>query len=881
MEEANGLDFMRARFYDGETGRFVSMDPIGLNGGDENLYRYVGNSPTNAIDPEGMALFAPILPFLPWIMGGVSAGLGAYSGAKNKCSDVAPHNSNNTRFNALRASVGGAVIGAVTPNSGKKIILRNLLGKGGLIGGIAGLGGYGLGHKLADCPLDPPDEEGPQPNNPVDQAPTGVGGAVDPNDIIGPAGVGEENWLTSPQTLPYTIRFENDPEKADAPAVFVTVTQQLDSDLDWNSFELGNFGFGDINIEIPPGYQNYTERIDLTETIGYLVDFNAEMNAETGAVKYTLETIDPETGEYPTDFDAGFLPPNVNPPEGDGFISYTISPGQDVQTGDVIDAKASIVFDTNDPIATPPVFNTIDITAPTSKVEELPETTSGAEIEVTWTGEDQGSGVATYDIYVSENGGDFELWLDDTTETSATYTGEIDKTYAFYSVATDKVGQVETTTAQAQATTKVKESNKAPTALELDKETIDENVAANSIVGKFSTTDPEPVDTFTYALVAGEGDTDNQTFTIDGNQLKINESPDFETKSTYNILVQTTDGGGATLEKQFTININDINEAPEATPTLASLTRLEVGQEEKLAAEQAAQLAAEPTSDPDIETILTSILPAEPILPIVDFNAVDSSSPAENTFMGSSDSDNHTGTEDPDVIYGKGGPDILRGEGGKDIILGDNDNDLIFGGRQSDLINGNEGNDTIYAGKDQDTVYGNEDNDSIFGDNEDDILIGNEGDDYLNGNEDNDTIYGSEGKDTINGGKNDDNIYGGIDNDSINGDKGKDVLIGEEGDDVLNGGLGNDLLYGGLGNNTLSGGQGSDRFILTPFEGINRITDLDNEDTLAFVGFSSEGIELVPNISENVTNIILNSKIIAVLENTQITAPNDLNFIEY
>ena len=41
-EEANGLDFMRARFYDSDTGRFVSPDPIGLNGGDTNLYRYVG-----------------------------------------------------------------------------------------------------------------------------------------------------------------------------------------------------------------------------------------------------------------------------------------------------------------------------------------------------------------------------------------------------------------------------------------------------------------------------------------------------------------------------------------------------------------------------------------------------------------------------------------------------------------------------------------------------------------------------------------------------------------------------------------------------------------------------------------------------------------------
>ena len=417
------------------------------------------------------------------------------------------------------------------------------------------------------------------------------------------------------------------------------------------------------------------------------------------------------------------------------------------------------------------------------------------------------------------------------------------------------------------------DDNQAPTALKLDNKTIDENVAPQSLVGNFSTTDLDSGNNFTYELVTGDGDTDNKAFTINNDQLKINNSPNYENQSSYSIRVKTTDGGGASLEKPLTINVNDVYEGI----TLALAMKLEAEQAAKLAAER----AAKPTSDPDIETILTSILPAEPILPIVDFNAVDSSSPAENTFMGSSDSDNHTGTEDPDVIYGKGGPDILRGEGGRDIILGDNDNDLIFGGRQSDLINGNEGNDTIYAGKDQDTVYGNEGNDSIFGDNEDDILIGNEGDDYLNGNEDNDTIYGSEGKDTINGGKNDDNIYGGIDNDSINGDKGKDVLIGEEGDDVLNGGLGNDLLYGGLGNNTLSGGQGSDRFILTPFEGINRITDLDNEDTLALVGFSSEGIELVPNISENVTNIILNSKIIAVLENTQITAPNDLNFIEY
>jgi hypothetical protein len=41
------------RFYDPETGRYVSADPIGLDGG-INLYAYVGGDPVNWIDPEGL-----------------------------------------------------------------------------------------------------------------------------------------------------------------------------------------------------------------------------------------------------------------------------------------------------------------------------------------------------------------------------------------------------------------------------------------------------------------------------------------------------------------------------------------------------------------------------------------------------------------------------------------------------------------------------------------------------------------------------------------------------------------------------------------------------------------------------------------------------------
>ena len=49
-----GLQYNRARYYDPSTGRWISQDPIGFAGGDANLYRYVGNSPTNATDRCGL-----------------------------------------------------------------------------------------------------------------------------------------------------------------------------------------------------------------------------------------------------------------------------------------------------------------------------------------------------------------------------------------------------------------------------------------------------------------------------------------------------------------------------------------------------------------------------------------------------------------------------------------------------------------------------------------------------------------------------------------------------------------------------------------------------------------------------------------------------------
>jgi RHS repeat-associated protein len=58
-----GLYFYRARYYDPGVGRFIGEDPIGFEGGDSSLYRYVLNSPPQWVDPFGQQL--PILPIGP------------------------------------------------------------------------------------------------------------------------------------------------------------------------------------------------------------------------------------------------------------------------------------------------------------------------------------------------------------------------------------------------------------------------------------------------------------------------------------------------------------------------------------------------------------------------------------------------------------------------------------------------------------------------------------------------------------------------------------------------------------------------------------------------------------------------------------------------
>ncbi|MEO8498209.1 MAG: RHS repeat-associated core domain-containing protein, partial [Planctomycetota bacterium] len=65
-----GLTNHDARWYDANTGRWLSQDPIGFAAQDPNLYRYVGNSANNAADPSGLDWWPKALTLEFWVGGG-------------------------------------------------------------------------------------------------------------------------------------------------------------------------------------------------------------------------------------------------------------------------------------------------------------------------------------------------------------------------------------------------------------------------------------------------------------------------------------------------------------------------------------------------------------------------------------------------------------------------------------------------------------------------------------------------------------------------------------------------------------------------------------------------------------------------------------------
>lgn len=132
------------------------------------------------------------------------------------------------------------------------------------------------------------------------------------------------------EPIPYTIQFENLPQ-ATANAEFVTITDVLDADLDPASLEV------------------YGTSADST--------FSYSVSGQT--VTFRFVGID--------------LPPNVDEPEGQGYVAFGVRPRPGLPTGTVIENTASIVFDFNPPIATPTVTHEIRQTADVSTTILAPD----------------------------------------------------------------------------------------------------------------------------------------------------------------------------------------------------------------------------------------------------------------------------------------------------------------------------------------------------------------------------------------------------------------------------------------------------------------------------------------------------------------------------
>src|SRR5262249_44521013 len=130
--------------------------------------------------------------------------------------------------------------------------------------------------------------------------------ARDPNEKIGPAGFGPAGFVAGDSVLPYRIDFENDPA-ATAPAQQVVITDQLDKNLDWTTFELSEMAFGDQVISIPAHSQHYQTTVSMTYNgQTFQVQIEAGLHFDTGQVFVRFQSIDPNTF-LPPDALTGFL----------------------------------------------------------------------------------------------------------------------------------------------------------------------------------------------------------------------------------------------------------------------------------------------------------------------------------------------------------------------------------------------------------------------------------------------------------------------------------------------------------------------------------------------------------------------------------------------
>ncbi len=138
--------------------------------------------------------------------------------------------------------------------------------------------------------------------------------------------------------------------------------------------------------------------------------------------------------------------------------TLTLTPNQGVYTLTLPPATNQNAVSSNDPTyqigGRPYLLVERDTLPPQATVNPLPPTSPPGFV-VAWQGDDSGSGMASYEVWASQDDQPLQLWLADTTATQAEYTGDVGHAYGFAVRARDRAGNEAPLPTEAQATTQV------------------------------------------------------------------------------------------------------------------------------------------------------------------------------------------------------------------------------------------------------------------------------------------------------------------------------------------------------------------------------------------------------------------------------------------
>lgn len=111
--------------------------------------------------------------------------------------------------------------------------------------------------------------------------------------------------------------------------------------------------------------------------------------------------------------------------------------------------------------------------------------------------------------------------------------------------------------------------NDPPSNISVSTQTVSEGTAVNKLVARFSVQDEDVGDVHQFSLKSGNGTNDegNVYFAIQGDSLVLKESISKLGKDNFKILLVVSDSSGATIEKELSFQVVDINVPPQITTT--------------------------------------------------------------------------------------------------------------------------------------------------------------------------------------------------------------------------------------------------------------------------------------------------------------------------